>query len=1104
MTGTKDQTLMHRGMPNPSEMMRARHPDLFSDSRVDEAPELSKAVFEYNLDTLTSRKQEYQFEHLCRKLAEKEICPNLRVQTGPTGGGDSKVDTETYPVADVIAERWWIGSPSAGKERWAFAFSAKKAWKPKVKADVDNILSTNRDYERIYFFTNQFASDKERAAHEDKLSQHAGVPVHIFDRAWIVEKVYEGGHLELAIAALGIEGAPSKKMHHTGPHDTARLMELKELDRQVADPSRYQGARYQLVEDCLRTAILARGLEYPRNEVESRFAQADRLAQELDYRQQRLRIAYNRAWTAFWWYEDYVGFGRFYQEVEQRAEGSILASEIELLQNLWQLLTSSVAAGRINAQDAAIEPRQQRLLKMLEAIAADPARLNNALQARTGLTLIKVTQACQAGKVDQLDSYWKELSEIVDESSNLGDYPVERLHDLVTEFGNQFDSLAFDRLYEKLVDLLCKRRSEGEAGEAYTERGMQKLRQGKPYEAIQWFGRAEDLLIKEEYQSELVMALIGSSYAYERVGLFWAARTKVLASVERTLAVLNEQGKVIRPALMSLKRLVWIELQLGRIPHTLSAMTLANIVASHLKLSEEALKAYEDEREMQEGVLGIHFLNLSVEALSGVSRLPDTLERLGLDRARMALLFALGQEQVLRDEGYIPASETTEDVQTFFERWQDQPAAKDIPLQPLLIYGPSTLLKSTILGSDLLVETPNNPVSFGVAESLLGALEAFLATSNEGNLLPHRERMKIAVIPLEEHTGTPQLTFPDDNSCHAKIVHPADLVFNTASEQHAYKLWLKDSLIEIIARMMIIRDGQAWLEKLAGQERGFSRALNLGDVLTLDRNVFGDSPQLHLTDWPAPEDQTYLALRVKPWRVIKVADPADPEEDPKFGNGPPPPELTDESQLKHTDRGVVSPIDMLLWDRAKWRATLFCLIPHMPPLLAFAFESGEAGQAIFRAWQERWGQKDEDDVLRLAIITGVSKQNPAEYAVVVGPNLRHIKSKEGQRFVFVSRINRMTPHSSTNLDKFIVAFQRVGAFLLAPAQMDTSAPIPFVNLAITKRHLHIRQAWQIGENDPDASVFQEDDEPIIPEGVIDPPVNKALARLRAFRQTNRS
>src|SRR5229473_4944634 len=71
-------------IPNPSEFMRARHPDLFSDARVEESLRLPRAVFEYHLETLTSRKQEYEFEHFCRKLAEKEICPNLRVQTGPT------------------------------------------------------------------------------------------------------------------------------------------------------------------------------------------------------------------------------------------------------------------------------------------------------------------------------------------------------------------------------------------------------------------------------------------------------------------------------------------------------------------------------------------------------------------------------------------------------------------------------------------------------------------------------------------------------------------------------------------------------------------------------------------------------------------------------------------------------------------------------------------------------------------------------------------------------------------------------------------------------------------------------------------------------------
>src|ERR1041385_6783069 len=89
----------------PSDFMRGRRPELYSDSKEAVVARVSKEVFEYHLDTLTSRKQETEFEHFCRRLAEKELCPNLLPQTGPTGGGDSKVDTETYPVSDKIAER---------------------------------------------------------------------------------------------------------------------------------------------------------------------------------------------------------------------------------------------------------------------------------------------------------------------------------------------------------------------------------------------------------------------------------------------------------------------------------------------------------------------------------------------------------------------------------------------------------------------------------------------------------------------------------------------------------------------------------------------------------------------------------------------------------------------------------------------------------------------------------------------------------------------------------------------------------------------------------------------------------------------------------------
>jgi hypothetical protein len=126
---------------DPVTYMRNRHPDLYSDSTSVTSLELTQGLLEYHLETLTNRNQEIEFAYFARRLAEKEICPNLRPQTGPTGGGDSKVDSETIPVSSEISELWVGSDPRAGKERWAFAFSAKKDWKGKVARDV-RICST--------------------------------------------------------------------------------------------------------------------------------------------------------------------------------------------------------------------------------------------------------------------------------------------------------------------------------------------------------------------------------------------------------------------------------------------------------------------------------------------------------------------------------------------------------------------------------------------------------------------------------------------------------------------------------------------------------------------------------------------------------------------------------------------------------------------------------------------------------------------------------------------------------------------------------------------------------------------------------------------------
>lgn len=142
----------------PSVFMRSRRPYLFSDSEIVAAPTLTRELLDHQLETLTNRKEENEFEHLCRRLAEKEICPNLRPQTGPTGGGDAKVDSETYPVSIEIAQSWYEGEEAAAHEMWAFAFSAKRDWRAKVRSDVKSIKSTGRPYRRIYFITNHMSA----------------------------------------------------------------------------------------------------------------------------------------------------------------------------------------------------------------------------------------------------------------------------------------------------------------------------------------------------------------------------------------------------------------------------------------------------------------------------------------------------------------------------------------------------------------------------------------------------------------------------------------------------------------------------------------------------------------------------------------------------------------------------------------------------------------------------------------------------------------------------------------------------------------------------------------------------------------------------------
>lgn len=1091
-------------LPSPRELMRARHPDLFSDSVVESRPVLARPVFDHHLDTLTARKEEYQFEHFCRLIAEKEICPNLRIQTGPTGGGDSKVDSENYPVAKEISERWWIGETEGGSERWAFAFSAKKKWKPKLEADVESVLSTKRDYQRIYFFTNQLVSDKLRATTEDALTKIAGIPVHIMDRNWLADRVYRHGHLELAISALQIEDASHQGSVRLGPEDTRRKADLEDLDAQISDPSRYEGARYQLVEDCLSAAKLARGLERPRVEIEGRFVMANRIASELGIPSQLLRVAYHRAWTAHWWFEDFNDFLVHYEEVERHAAGSTEAADQEQLLNLNQLLVTLEYRNLVPADRSRAVVRRQALIAHLKTLEAEEARPNNALFARMLGTFIELTNAMYDGGSQAPSAFWADLKEIAEASRHLGQFPFDLLSKMVHEMSQLFDTPEFDSLYELVVDVQRQRVSDGEAGESFRSRGRQKLKNEKPYEAIRWLGRAEELFVKEEYQRQLIITLLDSSYAYENAGLLWAARNKLIVAIEGAFRMFKAEGKMPRIAHHCLRRLTWIEMQLGRIPQILQAITWTRVCEGLLTSAGPGEAQSEQEMMLLQAVLGIHLLNVPFSRISALELLPDILARLDLEMPRLAVLYALGHEEQVNNEGFAEAPKNPKEMLDFFERWQDQPAREDIPSEPSLGEGARAIVRSIILGAEFVIDCPNDFASISVAESLLGAMEAFMATSDERDIFPHAEKTVIRVRKLKEKaTGLSFVWIDNVAGVHAEIVTGESVDFQSKESLTQFTDFLCETTLTVAAHRFIIHDTEAWMKKVAGEERGLARAAMLGNVVAIGRNLFGDDAKVRLSKWISDNDKHYDCLRDQHWRPNRTVAKCVVSREPiKMGSGPPPEELMDTSQRKHTQRKVFSPIDIPVWDKAGWAGTCYGWDGGHPPFMGLMFKNLEAGIKIFTDWHARWGREEAEDALRVTIVTGIYKSNPHHYGVIVGPNIDRIEAdfKSGDTISMVSRINRMTPATSVNLTNFLEAFNKFDAFFLMPAQLPSSgqnAPEIEFKLALLKRHLHVRPAWQIGENDHDIVALDDEEDPFIPEDVVDAPVIKAIALQRA-------
>jgi hypothetical protein len=397
-----------------------------------------------------------------------------------------------------------------------------------------------------------------------------------------LDKVFTNGHESLAIEDLRIATSMRSGMRQ-GPLDTQREIDLNEIEERIQKALQEGNLGFQLAEDCIESANLARGLERPRTDVEGRYERAERIVVKCGTQHQRLEAAYQRAWAAFWWYEDYVQFDGLYTVAEQRAKGSGNVHDLELLCNLWSLLRSATLHGKLDKRRAAVSARTVVLSGELDRLACLTGQPSAALQL-----LMQLILALAKGR--PIDRLLREFREVVSRCKGLAGFPLESLVEILTELGELLGGLpAYDELFETVLAVQASRTGEIATAGMLLTRGEQQLRADRPYDAVRTLGQSLQRFYKHESRADAVHALYSCGCAYERVGLLWAARGTLLSAASLAAGEWWTYGDVTMSQAACYRRIKWLEIQLGRVPQALSWHEIDMVVRAIL-IRKDAIK----------------------------------------------------------------------------------------------------------------------------------------------------------------------------------------------------------------------------------------------------------------------------------------------------------------------------------------------------------------------------------------------------------------------------------------------------------------------------------------------------------------------------------
>lgn len=1078
-------------MERRREFFKKIHPEQFSDTRIVKIGQLDRDFFSYFLEKLTSEGREKIFEDFCRKLAEVEICPNLLPQTGPTGGGDSKVDSETYPVSEDITDSWYYGhGEEAASSRWAFAISAMKDWKPKVKSDVNKIVKVNidlgRNYTKIFFMSNQYISDKKRADTEDELRKKHQIDVRILDKNWILEKVFTGNNKNIAIDCFGLSDS-FRDDEQIGPNDLNRKIRFEEIQEALKMPKTLKPA--YLLSLAKESIHLARELELSKEKMIGILERAQSFATKYGTNIDLVKVIYEYAWTIHWWYSDNLLYYKKYKEYEELTLNNSNIEQLKDLSTLWINL-HSLASER--SDFSTIERHTDLLINEHKKYINDSTKPNAALEARASFQTVRILLG------HNLDEILIELIDIIKTSGNKLNINFDSINKIINEIPLFRDSQYYDEIFELLIEKMGEKSQEITTARMLNNRGIE-FQENQPYKAIQYFSRSLNKLFRKESVNDLISTLLNMAMSFEKMGVLWAARNFYMYVFQLSLNQYFRFGEVNPALIISTNSLKFLELRFGRIMHSLEFNKMENISMS---LYPEAIN--ENEEDLYDYILGIQMFNVDFSVLPLLEYLPDYLIKNDLPFSSVALKYELGyyDKDILAQLANDKAA-----FDDFVNKWYNQPVREQFIGSPWFGFEEQVVLNSKILGCNIKVISSNSTICMEIGATILASIESFLVTGIQNKLFPMSESIVFEIKHSNNDSFELHWEERKDEGSRVHVTCSDYLSDEFINAQEKMQNFLTEILSYIISVLFPYKDAMKQIEKMIIDENAlvrsqtFSNSIfdvleHLGaDAFTFDTNVINSNKR-------------YKVLRDEKVHIednhYENKSTASTKDDFKLHYGPPP-EGTSFENVSQENINIYSIINIHLWDNAKWKGINFINFGNgSPPILSPVFTDA-IGIQIFEEWISKFNNNDVKNEIQIGIIKGINKNKPNWYRVIIGNNIPYNiqPSDQNKLITNINRIHTMEAKTLENLNRFEKELSGSSTFILAPSIMKNMSVYPDLKkeFSIQKNNnsIIICNSHDIKENDLFLSMaIMPDDNPVIPRGKENAPILDMIKQKKRF------